>query len=58
MLYCFTTSPTVANIYNMQAVLILDDRYPQGDRSFVALRVYRVPAKVSGSKHDLKYSLA
>ncbi len=35
-------------LYNMQASLILDDRYPQGDHAFVAVRVFRVPAKVSG----------
>ena len=45
-------------IYNMQAVPILDDRYPQGDHAFVAVRVFRVPAQVPGSTHDLKYSLA
>jgi len=45
-------------IYNMQAVLILDDRYPQGDHAFVAVRVFRVSAQVPGSTHDLKYSLA
>ena len=45
-------------IYNMQAVLILDDRYPQGDHAFVAVRVFRVPTQVPGSAHDLKYSLA
>lgn len=42
----------------MRALLILDDRYPQGDRAFVAVRVFRVPARVPGSTHDLKYSLA
>jgi len=45
-------------IYNMQATPILDDRYPQGDNAFVAMRVFRVPAQVPGSAHDLKYSLA
>ncbi len=45
-------------ICNMQAMVILDDRYPQGDHAFVAVRVYRVPTQVSGSTHDLKYSLA
>lgn len=44
-------------ICNMQAILILDDRYPQGDRAFVIVRVFRVPAQVPGSTHDLKYSL-
>ena len=48
----------VVIIYNMQAMLILDDRYPQGDHAFVAVRVFRVPTKVSGSTHDIKYSLA
>lgn len=42
----------------MQATPILDDRYPQGDRAFVAVRVFRVPIKVPGSTHQLKYSLA
>lgn len=42
----------------MLAMLILDDRYPQGDHAFVAVRVFRVPAQVPGSMHDLKYSLA
>lgn len=45
-------------LYNMPDVLILDDRYPQGDHAFVAVRVFRVPAQVPGSAHDLKYSLA
>jgi len=45
-------------IYNMQAELILDDRYPQGDHAFVAVRVFRVPVQVASSTHDLKYSLA
>ncbi|MBN8448951.1 MAG: hypothetical protein J0M13_08095 [Candidatus Accumulibacter sp.] len=42
----------------MPAALILDDRYPQGDHAFVAVRVFRVPTEVPGSTHDLKYSLA
>jgi len=42
----------------MPAVLILDDRYPQGDDAFVAVRVFGVPSEVPGSTHDLKYSLA
>jgi hypothetical protein len=42
----------------MPAVLILDDRYPQGDDAFIAVRVFRVPTEVPGSTHDLKYSLA
>lgn len=47
----------VAIIFNIPAELILDDRYPQGDNAFVAIRVFRVPSIVPGSKHDLKYSL-
>lgn len=42
----------------MQATPILDDRYPQGDNAFVAMRVFKVPAPVPGSAHMLKYSLA
>ena len=42
----------------MPAVLILDDRDPQGDHAFVAVRVFRVPTEVPESTHDLKYSLA
>ena len=45
-------------ISNMSAKVLLDDRYPQGDNSFVAMRVVQVPASVRGSAHDLKYSLA
>jgi len=45
-------------IYNIQAEPILDDRYPQGDNAFVAVRVFRVPTNVPGSTHELKYSLA
>ena len=45
-------------IFNMLAESILDDRYPQGDSAFVAIRVFRVPECVLGSKHGLKYSLA
>jgi hypothetical protein len=48
----------VVMIYNMQAMLILDDRCSQGDHAFVSVRVFRVPTKVSGSTHDLKHSLA
>ena len=44
-------------MFNMAAELLLDDRYPQGDNAFVAIRVYRVPSVVPGSRHDLKYSL-
>ncbi len=45
-------------ICKMPAILILDDRYPQGDHAFVAVRVFRVPSHAPGSAHDLKYSLA
>jgi hypothetical protein len=58
LLLGFTTASAVAMIYNMRAMLILDDRYPQGAHAFVAVRVLRVPTRVSGSAHDLKYSLA
>lgn len=42
----------------MRATPILDDRYPQGDNAFVAVRVFKVPARVPGSTHNMKYSLA
>ena len=42
----------------MKAVLLLNERVPQGGDSFTEQRVYRVPSSVAGSAHDLKYSLA
>lgn len=42
----------------MKAQQLLNERIPQGDEAFAELRVYRVPASVPGSSHDLKYSLA
>ncbi len=42
----------------MKAHQLLNERIPQGDEAFAELRVYRVPASVPGSLHDLKYSLA
>lgn len=42
----------------MRATPILDDRYPLGDNAFVVVRVLKVPARVPGSAHDMKYSLA
>ena len=43
---------------NMKAQQLLNERVAQGDDAFAELRVYRVPSSVSGSSHDLKYSLA
>ncbi|MBI5900759.1 MAG: hypothetical protein HZB40_16215 [Rhodocyclales bacterium] len=42
----------------MKAVPILDDRYPQGDRAFVAIRVFKLAESLRGSRHKLKYRLA
>lgn len=42
----------------MRATLILDDRYPRGGKAFVVVRVFKVPTRVPGSTHDMKYSLA
>lgn len=42
----------------MKAERLLDERHQLSIDSFVALRVWRVPQPVSGSSHDLKYSLA
>jgi hypothetical protein len=42
----------------MKAQLLLDERVPLGEEAFAELRGVRVSASVSGSAHDLKYSLA
>lgn len=42
----------------MKAVLVMDDRYPQGDSAFVAIRVFKLTESLPGSRHMLKYSLA
>lgn len=42
----------------MKAELLLDERVVLADAIFAEIRVWRVPAPVRGSGHDLKYSLA
>lgn len=42
----------------MKAQQLLDERVPLGETVFVELRVYRASSLVSGSAHELKYSLA
>ena len=42
----------------MKAGLLLRERHPIGDESFVELKVWRVPRSVRGSVHRYKYSLA
>jgi pyridoxal biosynthesis lyase PdxS len=41
----------------MKAQQLLNERHVLSPRSFVVLRVWKVPAPVRGSAHDLKYSL-
>ena len=42
----------------MKAALLLHERHQLGEDAFVELRVWRVPAPLRGSEHDLKYALA
>lgn len=42
----------------MKVQRLLDERVPLGEAAFAELRVYRISSPVSGSSHDLKYSLA
>ena len=42
----------------MKAEPLLNERHQLGPDSFVELRIWRVPQKVAGSAHDLKYALA
>lgn len=42
----------------MKAEVLLDDRYPLDETSFVELVMWRVPKPLTGSRHHLKYRLA
>jgi uncharacterized protein DUF6516 len=42
----------------MSAELLLDDRFALDERSFVQIKVWKLPKPVDGSTHDMKYSLA
>jgi hypothetical protein len=42
----------------MKAELLLKERHQLTATAFVELRVWRVPERVPGSSHDLKYALA
>jgi hypothetical protein len=42
----------------MKAVRLLDVRHEVGHAACAELRLWRVPAPVAGSIHDLKYALA
>lgn len=42
----------------MKAELLLRERVVLSERAFAELKVWRVPAPVRGSAHDVKYSLA
>ena len=43
---------------NMPAELLLDERHVLSESAFVELVVWRVPAPVRGSQHELRYRLA
>ena len=42
----------------MKAERLLHERHQLSDQAFVELRIWRVPQRVTGSAHDLKYALA
>jgi hypothetical protein len=42
----------------MKARLLLRQRIVFGDGSFIERKIWQVPHRLSGSNHDLKYSLA
>lgn len=42
----------------MPAELLLDERHVLGEAAFAELVVWRVPAPVRGSQHELRYRLA
>ena len=42
----------------MKATLLLRERVVLTERSFVELRIWRVPDPVRGSQHSFKYALA
>jgi len=42
----------------MKADLLLRERHQLAPDAFVELRIWRVPASLSGSAHSLKYALA
>jgi len=43
---------------NMQAELIMDERYAFDDRSFAELVIWHLPRVLPGSAHRFKYRLA
>ena len=53
-----TTPPAVVIVSNMNAQLMLSERHILADNAFVEAVVWRVPAPVSGSRHDFKSRLA
>ncbi len=42
----------------MAAELLLHERHQVADDAFAELRIWRVPSKVRGSRHEYKYALA
>jgi hypothetical protein len=53
-----TTTGRVVIIYNIDAELLLDDRFALDERSFVRMKVWKLPQPVEGCTHSLKYRLA
>lgn len=53
-----TTRPVVGSKSNMKAEPLLHERHQLSAEAFVELRIWRVPRRVPGSNHDLKYALA
>jgi hypothetical protein len=53
-----TGIPHVGIISNMKANLLLDERHVVAANAFVELIVWRLGARLPGSRHDYKYRLA
>ncbi len=53
-----TTLATVVILSNMTAELLLNERHALSEDTFGEMGVWRLPAPLSGSRHDFKYRLA
>ena len=58
LLYLLTTLSAVATIPDMTAKLMLRERHPISEISFVELVIWRLPSHVPRSSHNFKYRLA
>jgi Family of unknown function (DUF6516) len=54
----FSGTGGVGRMSNMPAELLLDERHVLSQSAFVELGVWRAPAPVRGSQHELRYRLA